>query len=404
MNLELICDALRSPAGLPSSPVIFLVLLVVTWTVHILAVHIMLGSTALSLFGAYRQNPYWQKLSDIMLETAKIAVSIAIVLGVAPLLFVQVLYDPFWFTSNVLSARWVIAFIFILLTAYYLMYHRYFASKKTDGKDHSRISLGISLALLLLVGFIMHSLVSQMLRPELWQEWYAPGGHIDFSGSKLHEYNLWRYLYFIGLSVPVVGAWLCGYKTYLSQRNTEDTAYLAWVENLGKKLMSGGGLLALLFYVLWMSSLPDNIKSFSVSAGSILGLTATFVLAIIPVILKPSRLGYGAMITASVAMLMIAIARESLRISTLSKTCNYNLFDYPVHFDGYSTALFFLTFIFLGIPVISYSIALCWQAGLSRGVYTATPRVAQLGRFSLIALAVWIAQYFLFGFITVIWH
>jgi hypothetical protein len=48
--------------------------------------------------------------------------TVAIVLGVAPLLFVQVIYDPFGYTSNVLSACRVIGFILILLVGYTLLY------------------------------------------------------------------------------------------------------------------------------------------------------------------------------------------------------------------------------------------------------------------------------------------
>lgn len=404
MNLDLICEALRNPAGLPSHPIVFLVLLVLTWAMHITAVFVMLGSTAVSLFGSFQTDGYWQKLSTVMLGTAKIAVSIAIVLGVAPLLFVQSLYDQ-WYVPNMLSARWAIGFIFILLIAYYAMYHRYFASQKTDGQDYSRLSLAVSLALLLLAGFIMHTLTSQMLRPEMWMQWYAPNGQLDASGSILHDYNLWRYLYFIALSLPVTGAWLLGYKTYLGLRDNEvadsQTNYLNWVDNLGRKFMGIGGALTVMLYLLWMKSLSGNSADFSFSIGAFIGLIATFSLIVIPILLPKERLGFGAMVAASIAVLFIATARESLRITTLHKACHYNVLDYPVHFDGYSSAVFFLSLIFLAIPVLAYFIALAWHVGLSRKIYIASPAIDKLGKFSLLAIGIFIAQYFLFGLITV---
>ena len=122
--------ALRDPAGVPSHPLVFLVLGVLTWALHIAAVQVMLGASALTLYGAFSRNPYWRRLAAAMLSTAKIAVSVAIVLGVAPLLFVQVIYDPFWYTSNVLSARWVIGFIVILIVAYLAMYMFYYRNPK----------------------------------------------------------------------------------------------------------------------------------------------------------------------------------------------------------------------------------------------------------------------------------
>lgn len=117
--------ALRDQAGVPAHPLIFLVLGVLTFALHIVTVQVMLGASALTLRGAISTDASWRRLAAAMLTTAKIAVSVAIVLGVAPLLFVQVIYDPFWYTSNVLSAWWVIGFIGLLIVGYIAMYAFY---------------------------------------------------------------------------------------------------------------------------------------------------------------------------------------------------------------------------------------------------------------------------------------
>lgn len=375
-------------------------LLVLTWGLHILAVHVMLGSTVLSVIGSFCRSPHWRRLSAAMLDTAKVAISIAIVVGVAPLLFVQVIYDPFWYVSNVLSARWAIAFIFILLAAYWLLYHRYFVHAEADGKG--RGSLVISLLLLVGAGFIMHVLANQMLRPELWLQWYAPGGHIDPSGAGLHEHNLFRFFYFLALSLPVTGAWLEGYRRYAGSAPAADAAYFAWVGMLAKRWMSVGGLLALFLYALWMSTLPDSAKGYAASLWSILAVVATLLLAVIPLLLPSEQGDYRPFAAAALAVLLVAVAREALRFKILNGFHGYDIFTYPVHFDAYSTLLFFLTFAVLGGSAVAFSIAISWEAGKTCGVYTASPLVARLGTASLAALGVWIAQYFLFGFLTLI--
>lgn len=314
MELETLY-ALRSPSGVPSPPVLFLVLLVLTWALHILAVYVMLGSVTLSLVGAWIAHPNWRRLSSAMLDTAKVAVSMAIVLGVAPLLFVQVIYDPFWYVSNVLSARWVLAFVMLLLTAYYALYHRYFAGR--DGGQAGRLSLAVALVLLLAAGFIMHVLTHQMLRPELWLHWYAPDGHIDASGSGLHDFNIGRFLYFLTLALPVTGAWLSGYSYYLAQRPQEDRAYLQWLRVLSGRAMSVGGLVALLCYALWMSTLPDAAKSFGTSLWSVLAVVATLALAIAPALFKVQPADCRPALLAAAAIVAIAAAREALRIGIL---------------------------------------------------------------------------------------
>lgn len=168
MNAEMLL-ALRDPAGVPSHPLVFLLLGVLTFALHVAAVQVMLGAGALVLRGAFSTDAHWRRLAATMLNTAKIAVSVAIVIGVAPLLFVQVVYDPFWYTSNVLSARWVIGFIVILIAGYLAMYGFYWRNPDLVArKGRSGWLMLLSLLLLLVVGFIMHVLSYQMLWPEQW--------------------------------------------------------------------------------------------------------------------------------------------------------------------------------------------------------------------------------------------
>ena len=119
---DMMLMALTDPAGAPAHPLIFLVLGVVTFALHLTAVNVMLGTLGLAAWGAFSKNPYWQRLAGALGTTAKVAVSVAIVLGVAPLLFVQVIYDPFWYTSNVISAWWLLGFLAILTVAYLALY------------------------------------------------------------------------------------------------------------------------------------------------------------------------------------------------------------------------------------------------------------------------------------------
>ncbi|AAU92753.1 putative membrane protein [Methylococcus capsulatus str. Bath] len=392
--------ALRSSSGLPSHPAVFLVLLVLTWALHMIAVHVMLGSTALALTGAFSSNANWRRLTGPMLDTAKVAVSLAIVIGVAPLLFVQVIYDPFWYVSNVLSARWAIAFIVILLTAYWAMYHHYFVGKE-GGSATSRWSLAVSLALLLVAGFIMHALTSQALRPELWMAWYAPEGHLETAGSGIHEFNLGRYLFFIVLAAPVTGAWLLGCRRYLDRREPRDAPYLDWIAALGNRLLTAGGFAALICYAAWMAALPESAAGFPVSFWSIAANASILLLIVIPALFRSASGGYGPFVTAAGVILVLATVREALRHRILFGTHGYELSTYAVNLDWYSNALFCLTFAGVGGFAIAYSVAIAWEAGKTPGIYTASPRVNRLGGFALAALIVWVAQYFFFGFLVI---
>lgn len=396
--------ALRNPAGVPTYPIVFIGLGVLTFALHILFVQIMLGTSALTIYGSFSQDTKWRRLASAMIEISKVSVSVAIVIGVAPLLFVQVVYDPHWYTSNVLSAIWVIAFIVILIFAYWAMYAYYFLNGKNKDKTlqpKGRIWMLISIALMLVVGFIMHSLTSQILRPELWQSWYVQNGVVDYSGSQLHEFNLWRFAFFIAMSIPVTGAMLITYRRFKMVREDADQNYLSWAADLGKKWITFGSLIAALLYVAWMMTLPETAGDFATSFWGIAGGVAVLFYAIWANLrLKHNAMfcNYMALPMALVIGLVIAISREMLRYGILNDFFHYDFMDYKVVMDWYSTGLFFLTFAVVGGSVLGYFLTIAWKAGQTVGVYTPSATVDRMGTLAIWIISLWVLQFFVVGF------
>ena len=203
--------ALADPAGAPSHPAIFLVLGVVTFALHIAAVSILLGSTGLALFARYKATDYWLRLGSTMAFTAKAATGAAIVLGVAPLLFVQVIFDPFWYASSMLSAVWTLVFLGLLMIGYLALYRVHSILHREGGENNGRgaaLWLAAALVLFLACGTLMHVLSNQALFPTHWLEWYAPEGQVDTSGRGLHYVLIPRLLFFFALSLPVTACLL----------------------------------------------------------------------------------------------------------------------------------------------------------------------------------------------------
>ncbi|MFN3472094.1 MAG: hypothetical protein ACK4ZR_05790, partial [Aquificaceae bacterium] len=119
--------AMRDPAGSPFFPVVMQILQVLTWALHMLFVWTSVGGLFYAIYGFTRKDENHQRLAKAMLELSKVSVSLAIVLGVAPLLFYQVVYDPLWYASANLSGSWYIMFIVFLLIGYYLIWFAYFS-------------------------------------------------------------------------------------------------------------------------------------------------------------------------------------------------------------------------------------------------------------------------------------
>lgn len=395
--------ALRDQAGVPSHPLVFLVLGVLTFALHIAAVQVMLGAASLTLRGAFSGSLHWRRLAQAMLVTAKIAVSVAIVIGVAPLLFVQVVYDPFWYTSNVLSAWWVIGFIGLLILGYIALYVFYW-------KNHDIVAEGgqggvwmvLSIALLLAVGFIVHSLTNQMLFPEQWMQWYAPQGVVNPAGRELHYWHLPRFFFFIALSAPVTGAWLYGYRRYLQGAVESDAAYLGWLRGLAQKLMVVGGVVSVLIGALWMATLPEKMAWFAGSIWMLMAVVALLAVVALPLVLR-ERIdtgiwGYAIFGAGAVGLIVVGAAREMLRFVTLLGSHGYNAMDYKINMDWYSTALFFTTFGVVGGVTLAYLLTVAWQAGQSKGLYTPSATVTRIGQWSVGLLVGWTVLYFAVGF------
>lgn len=396
--------ALRNPAGIPTYPIIFMSLGVLTFALHILFVQLMLGTSVITLFGAFKNQPYWRRLAAAMLEVSKVSVSVAIVIGVAPLLFVQVVYDPHWYTSNVLSAYWVIAFIFILILAYWAMYFYYFTNGKTKDKTaqpKARWSMAISLMLMLVVGFIMHSLTSQMLHPELWKEWYIQNGLVDYSGSQLHAYNPWRFAFFISMAIPVTGAMLVTYRRFKMVREDADMGYLNWAADVGKTWIKVGSVISTVLYIAWMMTLPETAGNFATSFWGIIGGVMVLFFAIWAQVRLQGDAkfcSYMALPMALVIGLVVATSREMLRYGILNDYFHYDFMDYKIVMDWYSTGLFFLTFAVVGGSTLAYYLTIAWKAGQTVGVYTPSAAVNRMGTIALWIMVLWVIQFFAVGF------
>mgnify|MGYP000238767618 CR=1 FL=1 len=398
--------ALRNPAGVPTYPIIFVGLGVLTFALHIFFVQLMLGTSVITIFGAFKNEAKWRRLASAMLEVSKVSVSVAIVIGVAPLLFVQVVYDPHWYTSNVLSAVWVIAFIVLLIFAYWALYAYYFINSKEKDKTkepRGKVWMLISLALMLVVGFIMHSLTSQILHPELWKEWYLQNGVLDYSGSKLHAYNLWRFAFFISMAIPVTGGMLVTYRRFKMVREDADHEYLNWAAEVGKKWIKVGSVISAALYVAWMMTIPETAGDFATSFWGIIGGVMVLFYAIwAQVRLRGEAMfcSYMALPMALVIGLIIATSREMLRYGILDGFFGYDFMDYKINMDWYSTILFFATFAVVGGAVLAYFLTIAWKAGQTVGVYTPSPFVNKMGTVALWIIILWMVQFFVIGFYT----
>ena len=405
-----VLKSLMDVAGAPAHPLIFLVLGVVTFSLHMVAVNLMLGTLGLAAWGACTKGEYAERLSHALMFTAKVAVGFAVVLGVAPLLFVQVVYDGYWYVSNVLSAWWLIIFVVVLIAAYLAIYRAYglnhtYAADGTPLPVHGDVKgagwLTVSFALLLVCGLVMHVLTNQALFPDRWMIWYAPNGVITPDGRGLHYVLIPRLLFFLFLSLPVTAGWLFAMRRYLINGGEEDVGYLNYLEGLAHRFAQVGSVLVVLAGAAWMLMLPETMAWFRSSIWVIIGLVPILFFLILSPAQKKRRqcsnCGYLAFLLSVVMVMILAALREVLRYGTLLGAYGWNALDYPVHMDWPTTVVFFVTFLVVGGLNLSYLVTLAWQSGHTKGMLTPTAGVNRLGALSVGSLALWVVAYFAIG-------
>lgn len=387
MEIGTMLKTLQDPMGVPFYPVVFQILMVLTFALHIMFVNFTLGTSFLSVYGYLKGGEYWRHLSKSMVKATAANVSMAMLLGVAPLLFVQVVYDPFWYASNTLSAAWVIGFVFIMMLAYSLTYV-FYLKRDSRGKGFAMFGI-IAFSLFLLSGIIMHILSYQLLQPEKWLQWYIKGNAVDTSGTSLHDFQLPRFLHFIIPSFAMSGVFLMLYAWYFKERADMEKGYIEWVGGMGVKMAFLFTAIQAVVGFWWLLSLPGEFNFstnplFLIGAG--LGIALLFLLYNAQK--DPVKYAVPSILVAFVTIFGMSYAREALRMEYLGRF-DYSIFNYKLNIDWGSTALFLSTFV-MGLVIAGYLLSIAYKSGRTTGEYVATPSMNKWGKLSIALLLIWI--------------
>ena len=195
------------PLPLPVPPELAAFLLVVFFVLHILFVNLMLGGSliavGLELLGLRR--PGDDALAHAVAKTITVSKSLAVVLGVGPLLAINVLYTVPWYSTNRITGEVWLLIVPLTITAFLLTYlHKYTWERLGDHKGlHIAIGATAS-ALFLVIPFIFLVNVTLMLFPEQWSRIQDEG----FLLAVLRNGVIPRYLHFILASVSATALFL----------------------------------------------------------------------------------------------------------------------------------------------------------------------------------------------------
>lgn len=196
---------------LPTENLLYLVLYLVTLVLHVVAMNYVVGG-AMVLAGAavYRLVGNYcdatRSIVAVIKDWLPLALGVTITLGVAPILFVQMLYKHAFYTANLLLFHRWMAILPVLIVAFYLLY-----LQKSEWLERraqvvrAAVAVGV-LAMFLFVAWSwsenhLLSLASQ----QQWTEHYAQGRMWYLTSETFPRLSLWMIGSLATLSVIV--AW-----------------------------------------------------------------------------------------------------------------------------------------------------------------------------------------------------
>ncbi|HEY3234851.1 MAG TPA: hypothetical protein VGJ84_09035, partial [Polyangiaceae bacterium] len=210
------------PVPLPLPVPAMKALLLVSFGLHILCVDVGVGGSIVCLLLAWlgRSSLPHRELARAISWVLPPAVTFAITLGVAPLLFVQVLYGRFLYSSSILMAVPWLSFILMLIVGYALLYRHADLLQKGSFSPLT----GIASALLLLwLGFLWTNNATLMLRPDRWAA-LAAGSMHGLSLNLGDPQVLPRFLHMFLAMTAMAGLMLAVSAAFMGERAPFDRA------------------------------------------------------------------------------------------------------------------------------------------------------------------------------------
>ncbi|MEC0210159.1 cytochrome c class I [Paenibacillus ehimensis] len=245
---------LAIPGNLP----FFEVLIVVGFILHLIFVNILVAGSVSAVYnelqGIVRKDAVLDRLAQQMAKHVSIVKSIAVVLGIAPLLIISTIYTQFFYPSTILIGKMWLMLIPLLTVAFLALYVYKFTWERWQKRKGLHLGFGIVGTLILLfVPLLFITNVTSMLHPGLWDP------ERGFWRSLFAYPTIWqRYLHFMAASFTMLGLFLYGWARRRERNGTGPVTEAA--KRYGKTMAAGFTLLQMLAGPLLLLSMDGRVR------------------------------------------------------------------------------------------------------------------------------------------------
>lgn len=340
--------------GLPALPWLLQILMALTLALHWAFLGFTIAGTLamLAVLLKKERGIEQQAFLDKLVPILPFTLNLAMTMGVAPLLFVQVLYGNFFYSSNILMGYVWLGILPLLIVNFYCYYIAWYCvgQQRPIPPVLPVASLGLGAA----IAFILSSNAVLMQQPEAWESMRPSMGFMPYLGDHV-IFARWllalaSFAAFGGLAVGAAGrGGLLG--------NGGGVA-----RSLGRTLALAAGAAQLVLLAGFVIMLPGDQRAVMLSGAEALFFyvaVAAMVagLAVAAAIFGGEKPGQAAVIAAPVlffvGLLGAAAIRDTIRREALSEY--FKLSEFPLHPEWSSLALF-LTVFTAGLGIIVWLI------------------------------------------------
>lgn len=311
------------PVPFPAPLPLLQILLVLGFYLHVLPMSAAFGGSLVSgvlLLSGKKGNA--QRAGHALATSLPIFISWAVTQGIVPLLFLQLVYGPLYYTSSIIMGTYWIFLLLVLMVGYYCTY--IFKFKHQQWGPKTAWLLILTWLLFACVGFLFSNNMTMMLTPKTWQSVIFGSGVVG-NTLNLTEPSLWpRYLYFVSEAIAVTGLLLGCFGLYWLSR---DKSYATWLLKKGGMIFIVFNIVQLVLGTMWFNTLSPVIQANFTGADrlgviALVVFCATEILALVGMalcVLKPiARLFNVAMINALVSILSMTLIRHLIREYTVN--------------------------------------------------------------------------------------
>lgn len=337
--------------GSPMPAVLAQFLMALTLAAHWAFLAMTAGGAVMYVIGRDTEtvSPIREKLSAFL----PYSLSMAMTLGIAPLLFVQVLYGNYFYTANILIGYVWLGLLGLMIVNLYLLFLAWKRSKQ--GKSTKGFGV-IILILLAASAFILATNGTLTQNPQDWDSFRTNAGIVPYSGdSTLAPRLLFAFSALLAGGGLFVAVFIRAYSP-----TGDGAASKEIIRSLFISILGGVGVL---IFGLWGSlSLPEFVReglfgsTESVFAYvAIVGFALTMVLAYLASRSMSIKWMLISAVTLFLGLFSTAALRDTLR--RLALTDHLKLSEVPVYSQWSSFSLFAVILV-LGLGIVGYIVVL----------------------------------------------